>query len=65
MNKNVLLVEDDNEIIALLKENLVYEGFEITVARDGDSGLEKARRGDFGIVLMDWMLPEMAIPNHK
>lgn len=60
MNKNVLLVEDDPEIIALLKENLGYEGFEITVARDGDSGLEKARRGDFGIILMDWMLPEMA-----
>lgn len=60
MNKNVLLVEDDTEIISLLKENLGYEGFEITVAKDGDSGLEKARRGDFGIVLMDWMLPEMA-----
>ncbi len=59
MNKNVLLVEDDPEIISMLKENLGYEGFEITVARDGDSGLEKARRGDFGIILMDWMLPEM------
>jgi len=60
MNKNILLVEDDPEIIALLKENLGYEDFELTVAKDGDSGLEKARRGDFGIVLMDWMLPEMS-----
>lgn len=59
MNKNILLVEDDPEIIALLKENLGYEDFNITIARDGDTGLEKARRGDFGIVLLDWMLPEM------
>lgn len=60
MNKNLLLVEDDAEIIRLLKEGLRYEGFELTISRDGDSGLEKARQGDFGLILMDWMLPEMA-----
>ena len=60
MNKNLLLVEDDAEIIGLLKEGLRYEGFDLTISKDGDSGLEKARQGDFGIILMDWMLPEMA-----
>ena len=60
MNKNLLLVEDDAEIISLLKEGLRYEGFELTISRDGDSGLEKARQGDYGLILMDWMLPEMA-----
>jgi DNA-binding response OmpR family regulator len=60
MNKNLLLVEDDAEIISLLREGLRYEGFELTISRDGDSGLEKARQGDYGLILMDWMLPEMA-----
>ena len=60
MNKNLLLVEDDAEIISLLKEGLRYEGFELTISRDGDSGLEKARQGDYGLILMDWMLPEIA-----
>ena len=60
MNKNLLLVEDDAEIIGLLKEGFRYEGFELTISRDGDSGLEKARQGDYGLILMDWMLPEMA-----
>ena len=60
MNKNLLLVEDDAEIISLLKEGLRYEGFELTISKDGDSGLEKARQGDFGLILMDWMLPEIS-----
>ncbi|NQV49335.1 MAG: response regulator transcription factor [Candidatus Marinimicrobia bacterium] len=60
MNKNLLLVEDDAEIIGLLKDGLRYEGFELTISRDGDSGLEKARQGDFGLILMDWMLPEIS-----
>lgn len=60
MNKNLLLVEDDAEIISLLKEGLRYEGFELTISRDGDSGLEKARQGDYGLILMDWMLPEIS-----
>jgi len=60
MNKNLLLVEDDAEIISLLKEGLRYEGFDLTISRDGDSGLEKARQGDYGLILMDWMLPEIS-----
>ncbi len=60
MNKNLLLVEDDTEIISLLKEGLRYEGFELTISKDGDSGLEKARQGDYGLIIMDWMLPEIS-----
>jgi len=60
MNKNLLLVEDDVEIISLLKEGLRYEGFELTISKNGDSGLEKARQGDYGLILMDWMLPEIS-----
>ncbi len=60
MNKTVLLIEDDPEIISVLQENLKFENFDVTVAVDGNSGLEKARRSDFGLILLDWTLPEIS-----
>ncbi|MCF7796843.1 MAG: response regulator transcription factor [Candidatus Marinimicrobia bacterium] len=60
MNKSVLLIEDDPEIIEVLQENLKFEGFETAVAKDGNSGLEKARRNDYGLILLDWTLPELS-----
>lgn len=60
MNKSVLLIEDDPEIIEVLQENLKFEGFDTIVAKDGNSGLEKARRNDYGLILLDWTLPELS-----
>ncbi len=60
MDRDILLVEDDPEIISMLKENLGYEGYSLMVARDGETGLQKARNHDFGVILLDWMLPEMS-----
>jgi two-component system, OmpR family, alkaline phosphatase synthesis response regulator PhoP len=60
MNKRVLIVEDDPEIISLLKENLKYEDFDLSFASDGNTGLEKARRKDHGVIILDWMLPEVS-----
>ncbi|MCF7801204.1 MAG: response regulator transcription factor [Candidatus Marinimicrobia bacterium] len=60
MNKSVLLIEDDPEIIEVLQENLKFEGFDTVVAKDGNSGLEKARRNDYGLILLDWTLPELS-----
>lgn len=59
MNKSVLLIEDDPEIIEVLQENLKFEGFDTAVAKDGNSGLEKARRNDYAMILLDWTLPEV------
>jgi len=59
MNKTVLLIEDDPEIIEVLQENLKFEGFVTVVAIDGNSGIEKARRNDYAMILLDWTLPEI------
>jgi len=59
MNKTVLLIEDDPEIIEVLQENLKFEGFDTVVAIDGNSGIEKARRNDYAMILLDWTLPEI------
>jgi len=53
----VLLVEDDARLAALTREYLERHGAAVTVARDGEIGLEEALRGRHDVVLLDVMLP--------
>jgi two-component system response regulator RstA len=53
----VLLVEDDERLAELTREYLERNGLLVSVERDGNRGLEAARRGRFDVVLLDLMLP--------
>ena len=53
----VLLVEDDRNIVDLVRSNLLARGFWVGVARDGASGLEAFERDTPELVLVDLMLP--------
>ncbi len=55
--KRILVVEDDESITLGLRMNLEAEGYEVSVAHDGQQGLELARRPGFDLVLLDVMLP--------
>lgn len=55
----VLLVDDDEELCALQHDYLSGEGFAVTVCHDGRSGLQAARSGEFDILLLDQMLPQL------
>lgn len=57
--KRILLVEDDESIIVGLRMNLEAEGFDVTVAEDGDTALDAARSGGFALIVLDVMLPRM------
>jgi len=59
MRKRILIVEDDVNLSAIVRENLVFEGFEVDVVRDGGAAL--ARVHDFrpDLVVLDVMLPGM------
>ena len=59
MAKQVLIVEDDNNIAELLHLYLEKEGFETQVARDGGKGVELFRSFQPDLVLLDIMLPVM------
>jgi DNA-binding response OmpR family regulator len=52
-----LLIDDDARLGALVKQYLGQHEIEVTVAGDGERGLEALRRGGFDIVLLDIMLP--------
>ncbi|MCG6948085.1 MAG: response regulator transcription factor [Acidobacteria bacterium] len=55
----VLVVEDDEAMAVALRDGFTYEGHEVTVARDGEAGLELARDSSPDIMILDVMLPKM------
>lgn len=55
----ILVVDDDVELCELLREYLEPEGFRIDVAYNGADGLERATSGDFTLVVLDVMLPQV------
>lgn len=54
---NVLVIEDEADVRELIIYNLQINGFETDFAVDGQQGLDKARGGEFDIILLDLMLP--------
>jgi two-component system alkaline phosphatase synthesis response regulator PhoP len=59
MSKKILVVEDERDLIKLLKYNLEKEGFKVNTATDGSIALAEMRREEPDIVLLDLMLPGM------
>jgi DNA-binding response OmpR family regulator len=53
----VLIIEDEPNMVLGLKDSCEYEGYEVSVARDGREGLEKAATEKPDIILLDVMLP--------
>jgi len=55
----VLLIDDDTELLALLREYLEREGFEVGTATDGEEGAREALQGGWEIVVLDVMMPSV------
>jgi DNA-binding response OmpR family regulator len=55
----ILVVEDEQRMAALLKRGLTEEGHNVVVARDGATGFEIARNNQFDVIVLDMMLPQM------
>lgn len=56
----VLVVEDEARMALALQRGLRAEGFAVDVAGDGESGLHRAREGDYDAVVLDIMLPKIS-----
>ncbi|WP_333695695.1 response regulator transcription factor [Flavobacterium sp.] len=57
--KKILLVEDEVHVVSFIKKGLTEEGYEVTVALDGKSGLMLHQNNNFDCIILDIMLPEM------
>lgn len=53
----ILIIEDERLIAELQRDYLEIDGFEVTIAGDGETGLKLALERDFDLVLLDLMLP--------
>lgn len=57
--KKILIVEDEPAMVRLLRDNFVYEGYDVVVATDGEAALTKAFDEKPNLILLDIMLPKM------
>lgn len=62
MNKSeikILCVDDEPDILEILKYNLSNEGYQISTAKDGEAAIKKAREIKPNLIIMDIMMPNM------
>lgn len=55
----LLIVEDDDDIALVIEHTLRAEGYEVDRAADGLDGLWKAKEGEYGLIVLDVLLPGM------
>ena len=59
MSRKVLVVDDEKLIVKGLRFSLEQDGMEVDCAYDGEEALEKAKAGEYDLILLDLMLPKM------
>jgi DNA-binding response OmpR family regulator len=59
MDKKILIIEDDKDIIDLVEIHLNDLGYQMDSAYDGEDGLEKAVSGEYALIILDIMLPKL------
>jgi DNA-binding response OmpR family regulator len=58
LGERILLVEDDQTLNFIIKDNLEQNGYLVTSAEDGESGIKAFKSGQFSLCLLDVMLPK-------
>ncbi len=60
MQIKIILVDDEPEILTLVRDYLSREGFNVLTALNGTEGMQLIEREKPDLVLLDWMLPGMS-----
>ena len=55
--KRILVVEDEIKLARFIELELIHEGYDVDIAYDGKSGIEKFKNNDYDLILLDIMLP--------
>jgi DNA-binding response OmpR family regulator len=58
--KRVLVIEDDKDIVELVRYNLEKDGFQVVSSGDGATGLAQTRKSPPDILILDLMLPKLS-----
>jgi two-component system, OmpR family, response regulator MprA len=59
MKERILIIEDDEAILKILRRVLAYEGYQVDTALEGKTGLAMAHELHPDLIVLDWMLPGM------
>ena len=59
MDNKILIAEDDEDIVGLLKLYLEKDGYELILAKDGEEAFEKILQNDISLAILDIMMPKM------
>jgi len=60
MSGHILVIEDEAKLARFVELELQYEGYQVTVAGDGLTGLTRIRELEPDLVILDWMLPGLS-----
>ena len=55
----ILVVDDDRKITDMLRRTLIYEGYRVATAADGEEALIKAESERPDLVILDWLMPRL------
>ncbi|MDP3971234.1 MAG: response regulator [bacterium] len=58
-NKRILIVDDEPLILKAYQEHLIGEGYDVSVAQDGQEGLKKAQDYKPDLILLDILMPKL------
>ncbi|MGG4396950.1 response regulator transcription factor [Paenibacillus thiaminolyticus] len=59
MNYHILVIEDDQEILELIKQFLLSQRYRVEVASDGIEGMKQFHKQSFDLILLDVMMPSL------
>jgi len=59
MAYKILVVDDEKDAVEVLKKRLTREGYEVSVAFDGEEALKKVQKDNPDVILLDLMLPKL------
>ncbi|MGN7381697.1 response regulator transcription factor [Paenibacillus sp. SAFN-117] len=59
MRENIMVIDDDEKITSMLRRSLVFEGYGVETANDGQEGLKKILQQDPDLIILDVMMPKV------
>ena len=60
IGKRILLVDDDEQLVALLSIRLTKAGYAVTAATTAEDGYQKAQHSDYDVIVLDLLLPRVS-----
>ncbi|MBV7331560.1 response regulator transcription factor [Chloroflexi bacterium TSY] len=59
MMPTVLVADDDEKLLKMLRRTLIYDGFQVVTALNGREALDQVQMHEPDLVVLDWMMPEL------